>query len=305
MIKKCIVCNENFNAKVHNQYYCSDKCKKQDLTRICKECGKEFQVPKKSSKTLCCSKSCSTKLFNKEKLLGKASKKNKNKNVIDVKCNYCKREYKQTVSEYNRKNKENKKHYCSKECYKKELESKYEQKYCKHCKKAMPLNYHSSVSTFCSKKCAIEYRKEQSTIKSKCKCCGKEIIRMKSKVKDSNNIFCSKECSLRYRILKESNNDINYSRFRDLIERTKEYKTWTNNIANKYKNKCAICNSEKDLAIHHIIHLKSIVEKYNYELDKILKSNEFNNINNGILLCKYHHDMCHDIFSRSNEESLE
>ena len=49
MIKKCIVCNEDFNAKVHNQYYCSDKCKTQDLTRLCKECGKEFQVPKKSS----------------------------------------------------------------------------------------------------------------------------------------------------------------------------------------------------------------------------------------------------------------
>ena len=305
MIKKCIVCNKDFNARVHNQYYCSDNCKNKDLTRICKECGKEFQVPKRSSKTLCCSKSCSTTLFNKERLLGKVSKKNTNKNVINVICNYCGKKYKQTVSEYNRKNKENKKHYCSKECYKKELESKYEQKYCKYCNKAMPLNYQSSVSTFCSKKCAIQYRNEKSTIIGKCKCCGNEIKRIKSQVKDINNMFCSRECSLRHKILKEANNDIKYNRFRDLLERTSEYKTWVINVKNKYNNKCAICNSNNELAVHHIIHLKSIVEKYNYELDEILKSNEFNNMNNGILLCKCHHDMCHDIFSRFNEESLE
>lgn len=305
MIKKCIICNEEFNAKVHNQYYCSDKCKTIDLTRQCRQCGKDFQVPKRSSKTLCCSKSCSTILLNKEKLLGVASKKNLNKYVVDVKCNYCGKDYKQTVSEFNRKNKENKKHYCSKDCYKKELESKYEQKYCKNCNKAMPLNYQSSVSIFCSRGCAMEHRNKISTIVGECKHCGKEIKRIKSQVKDIDNIFCSRECSLRYRILKESKNDIKYSRFRDLIEKTEEYKQWTNKIKEKYDNKCAICSLDKDLAVHHIIHLKSITEKYNYELEKILRSNEFNNINNGILLCKYHHDMCHDIFSRSNEESLE
>ncbi len=76
-IKICTECNREFIPNVHNQIYCSKKCKdkarsrRQNLKRlnnytiprVCVICGKEFIANAPVQKT--CSKECRNKLKNK------------------------------------------------------------------------------------------------------------------------------------------------------------------------------------------------------------------------------------------------
>lgn len=57
--------------------------------------------------------------------------------------------------------------------------------------------------------------------------------------------------------------------------------------------KCVECHKDSDLIVHHINELYNIVKKYNFILDDILNSPEFNDINNGMTLCKKCHNKKH------------
>lgn len=55
---------------------------------------------------------------------------------------------------------------------------------------------------------------------------------------------------------------------------------WSYLVHLRYGNKCALCGSTEDLHAHHIVAWK-VCEENRY------------NVNNGILLCKKHHDLAH------------
>ena len=55
---------------------------------------------------------------------------------------------------------------------------------------------------------------------------------------------------------------------------------WSSRVYNRYEGRCAICGSTDRLEAHHIVPW-SVDEDCRY------------NVNNGILLCKKHHDMIH------------
>lgn len=55
---------------------------------------------------------------------------------------------------------------------------------------------------------------------------------------------------------------------------------WRKAVWNRYNGKCALCGSTNGCEAHHIVPY-SVCEEHRY------------NIDNGILLCKYHHDLIH------------
>ena len=57
--------------------------------------------------------------------------------------------------------------------------------------------------------------------------------------------------------------------------------------------KCVECHEDSNLIVHHINELYNIVKKYNFVLEDILNSFEFNDINNGMTLCKKCHNKKH------------
>lgn len=66
----CENCGKKFQSSQQQSRFCSNRCKSQwrrkngldNEIRICKYCGKEFST-NKYKKTVCCSKTCSNKLF--------------------------------------------------------------------------------------------------------------------------------------------------------------------------------------------------------------------------------------------------
>ncbi len=302
--KICCVCENVFQSSNCNQLYCSSSCREIDLTRTCKYCGEKFKVIKKSSPQIYCSKSCSVSNCNKDGLMGRNAPKNKSKNSIELICNNCGKKFERSMCQERKARKNNRKDsYCSSECYMDYIKKNTIQKYCIECNKALPLNYKSKNKNYCSEECKKVYKDRIHKVHFKCANCGKESSRNKGNTLCSENLFCSRECWREYKLntsTKLERKNHSYQAFREKIHQSKQYKDWKNGIYKKYNNQCAICKSDLDLHVHHIISLyliiKSCVEDIydNENLKKVLSNELFLNINNGILLCKLHHDMCHN-----------
>ncbi len=110
VIKKCIICGKEFNAK-GRALCCSKKCSKENELRkrkkrreknhvpkikICKICGTEFEA---KGNDKCCSSECSKK--NKQKNFKEWCENNRNY-YIELKKEYRKK-HKDEISEYNKK----------------------------------------------------------------------------------------------------------------------------------------------------------------------------------------------------------
>lgn len=68
---------------------------------------------------------------------------------------------------------------------------------------------------------------------------------------------------------------------------TNQQSKWSQSVRERDGNKCVICHTDKNLHAHHIIPVsKDKCNKYIFD------------INNGITLCKYHHNMAHGEWMR-------
>lgn len=294
---KCIVCGKDKISKNPKVLYCSSECKTIDCTRICPVCNEKFVVNKRSKKQEFCSKACATKLRNLNKLAGKKPIRiPKHK----VNCNYCDKEFEVTNLVFERQ----KKFFCCKDHYIKYIQKDVEKRYCINCNTELIFKAKNKTITFCKPECKTEYYKKTRWINCTCANCGISFKKMKCSDKGQKKHFCTSKCYTDYRnqgVSRLERNNNTYQTFRSVLDATKEIKEWKRNVLNKYDNKCAMCDSNIQLHVHHIISAKTIIDDaigkdYTDESVEKMKNNDlYTNINNGIVLCNKHHAMCHNI----------
>lgn len=294
----CTVCETTFTQKSGNQLYCSPECRKKDLTRNCLNCNQEFQVEKKSRRTLYCSKSCAVTVNNKEGIMGKNAKKEKPETQVKLCCHECGNEFTRIMSQVKKSQKKGTdKVFCNRTCYNKYLSRNTVQKYCKHCKEAMPLDYKSKNKIYCSRECRIK----DGQVTYNCKHCGKSNTKGKASIKDVNNAFCNRECLREYALNNSSaiKEKETYTAFRNKIASVQPYKEWQQAVLEKHNHKCALCDQTQNLDVHHIIPIFKIIQRIangEYTLEnyqKVIQDPLLFNINNGIVFCEEHHELCH------------
>lgn len=128
------------------------------------------------------------------------------KTLIKVFCEFCKKEFDTSLSEYNKFLKGKKKHICcSRVCanrlnasrnkgtnnvnYKEKRELK-----CKYCGKIFHVKPSDNDAKFCKRECKDKYNSQQSRIDICCKTCGKGINITKYQY-ENGKVYCSKKCS--------------------------------------------------------------------------------------------------------------
>lgn len=287
--RTCIVCGKEFHNTNVRQLYCSEECKRQDLTITCKQCGKPFMLSKHSEKRwrTFCSKSCGTTWRNTH---AKYSTRKL------YKCETCGKEF------CGSRGARNKHFFCSHECYliwaRKDLPK---DKICEVCGKPL-VSWPQINRGCCSDECFEKAQREKHWDDFICEFCGKKFSRWKCMTKGEHH-FCSHKCYTSYMIANTQNEDMAYGKFRSRLTSTKQSIKWAKEVMDKYDGKCAICGATEDITVHHIIPVKTIirsmgVKDYNYENLMILADNPLlSNVNNGIVLCKKHHGMCHGRFN--------
>ncbi|MFA5072090.1 MAG: hypothetical protein WC511_07120 [Candidatus Pacearchaeota archaeon] len=184
-------------------------------------------------------------------------------------------------------------------------------RYCKQCKREIPKNsldnWTYAKRVFCNKKCYSLWQKTQkiseerklkasNTLKGrkitwikksgkyiKCKVCNKEFYITNSGL---NRRFCSRRCSK----LRENNPGWTgklKETIRKTIESLYEYRLWHSDVLKKDNFKCQKCFSNKNIIVHHIKKVSSIIDEYNIKtIDDAINCQELWNINNGLTLCQ-------------------
>ncbi len=249
---------------------------------VCLQCGKEFLV--KSSKVKkgegkYCSKAC----------VGKSQQKQ-----ITLICEVCGKEF----SVWN--SKKDTRRYCSLECAFKNRPKKDRTEYkCSNCGKLFYVlsKTRTGKTTYCSKKC---YTNSQAGVPSNntgikwdhphpckgkwklagktCEFCGKTVTDRSWKINQTekyNHHYCSRKCAGLAQRKTDKICPRSYGRT--------EYKEWKIAVLARDGGKCRLCEKDgtinrKKLQIHHII-------PYSIRPDL-----EFN-IDNGVAICKKHHDL--------------
>ena len=181
MLKKCIVCGNEFETDKNAQKTCSKQCsiKRKSITDknkikgfelACKYCNKKF-IGNKGTKF--CSKECRSNNL-----------KEKKKEYICT-CIIC-------GNEFNSKNSDSK--YCSNVCKQKWVKNNPRHTLiCKYCNNEFKTN--NINQKYCSEECFSNSQKDNRVCI--CKNCGKEFNK-RNKKSYEKNIFCSKECWLEY-----------------------------------------------------------------------------------------------------------
>jgi len=200
-------------------------------------------------------------------------------------CQKCKKDF--YVNFYRR----NTAKFCSKECYKNKSEYFL---ICKKCKKKIRRTLwqkKSYVGSYCSRKC-YDNRKEKIFVK--CDGCGKRIKIFHSQKKYYASHYCSNKCRINFgpigRLTDENIVDNNYHRFVRSVRHCKRYYEWRNNVREKDKNQCVICNGKNNLTVHHrYVAMYDFIKKYGFNKELIYEDKMFFDINNGQLLCRSCH----------------
>ena len=212
MVKKCIVCDKEFESNRNAQKCCSLECskirkkttdrnKRSNKKLICKHCGSEF-IGNENNKF--CSKECkinnlkeNKKIYNHICIVCGQTFKNRNKkgsfcsdkckknHRYLLTCKYCGKEF----TSNNKKKK-----YCSNECYLSLTKNNREKCICRNCNKEFyKRSSGGDKNLFCSQACSGEYIKKN--IKRYCTTCGSEL-------KGNNRKYCSDECKKKAKVKK-------------------------------------------------------------------------------------------------------
>lgn len=268
--------------------FCSKECKvkfdkKETKTINCSFCNKEITMPKnrlERSKNIYCNNECKSKhkiaqrptyvceycniSFSRKKSVAEKAqhifcsnscKFNAKKDSIKTNCDFCKKE----IEVLNKRKSSQNKIYCSYECMGKDKKQ--------------------NIEVFCSE-------------------CNKQFFTTKYKIEHNINNFCSEECRLIFsnknRVhLENYTLDLAYKKLLERLRGCKAFLDWRTAVRKKYDFKCNECNATTALHAHHIKSLYSIAKKYNFIYEDIKKSPEFNDIENGVLLCSKCHNKKH------------
>lgn len=283
------------SAKNQNQQirFCSLKCKsdhwgKNRVEVTCPVCGKKFlQQKNKANLKYCCSPECSAKNPNNRRLMGQE---------IDLKCPVCEKIFKKRVSYIRKTAKKGQKVWCcSKKCadaYKTIHPNKTKPNVSKKRLSIKPmktfecLNCHKEFQNrknrkFCSNECRLIYV-QKGTKEIQCQQCDKTFKTTAYKIKQGRK-YCSIACRDKARQIEYDT----YGKLAHYLRSTKVYEDWRKSVCDNAHWHCEICGEpiNGNLEVHHKITLYQICKKYDFDIDSILTSQEFTDINNGSCLC--------------------
>lgn len=260
----------------------------------CNYCGKEFKI------TITRYNESKNKIFHccrEHAKLAKQEGKVKYSKEISLICKHCNKEFKLKESYYKKQSKRGQvPKYCSTECRIAEQRKNKEFVKCNNCGKEMLAVKNKNILHFCNEKCRIEYAKKETQIIT-CDNCNKEFEKNKYAYNRAKKHFCSKECYDEYRANKKET----YKEISHYLRTHEKYDEWRAKIFKRDKYECSKCGTKKNLHAHHINQLYDICDKYDMNIDKILNSKEFNDIDNGITLCQDCHALEHPYISRDEK----
>ena len=278
------------NKKGMRIRFCSRECKTKHWGRnrvevTCPVCGKKFlQQARLAHIRLCCSPECSAKNPDNRMLQG---------NNVTLVCPVCKKEFERRGSYIRKTKKKGQTEWCcSRDCAKKYASIKpvKERAYFREKKTIICLHCGNEFQSrapkkFCSEECRKAYSKRKTKMK-KCSQCGKKFKVTGFQAKRERK-YCSIECFNQARKIEHNT----YEKISHYLRSTEQYDLWRQNVCNAANWKCEKCKKQidGDLEVHHKRTLYSICKQYNFDVDKIIQSYEFNDIDNGECLC---HD-CH------------
>lgn len=318
----CQWCNKEFfrsdydirQSKRRNEpiKFCSKECKtayhgRNMVSLSCSYCGKHFKTGTRNvhKKYNFCSSECCHKYHDENDDIGKTTK---------LVCEWCGKEF-EVKNSYIRKQQKRGQNirFCGKDCYasyreyssvsflsKEEIDELYElQKTstCANCGKHVHKTLlqlfkfkntkHKFGGMFCNQQCKEQYRNQNHTIAVNCHYCGKQITVNKFKYESQKQFYCSWSCMQQ----EKSSYKESYKKISHYLRTTSSYLKWKNAVLDKDNHKCIECGSEDDLQAHHVYSLYDICKENNFNIEKILNSEIFNDVNNGKTVCvQCHHD---------------
>lgn len=293
MIVKCKYCDKEFNKKPSEVkknktgiFYCCREHMNVDRnigksSVKCSVCEKEFE--RKNSQIYehnFCSKKCQLQF----------------KPMMKLSCEYCNKEFKIAISYYRKQsNRGQIPKFCSNEC--RHLARRTLDRIsvtCDYCGKDLIIVNKNRIKNFCNIGCKTSYLKENNSITTTCSYCEKEIIKNKYLYDKAKKHFCDQKCYDSYRVSKKES----YKEISHYLRTCEEYDKWRKDIMKRDYYKCVKCNSKESLHIHHINQLYEVCEKYNFDIETIINSEEFLDRNNGITLCTNCHALEHTYIQR-------
>lgn len=282
----CEQCGKNFyhterevkNAKSKNQKirFCSKKCKsdfwgKDRVEVACPVCGKKFLQQKRLvHENHCCSPECSAKNPANRLLMGQET---------TLICKHCGKPFNKKVSYIKKQEKRGQPVlFCSRKCFNDYIHPDTVKVKCKNCEKIIKVTKdREDKINFCDIDCRLDYYKKQK-ITLICKHCGKTFEAIQSQ-KDKK--FCSQQCFDEYRrIIKDT-----YAKLQHYLRSSLNYRKWHSDVLRRANWKCEDCGAYNNLNVHHKNELYNIALKYNFNIQEILNSKEFNDVDNGECLC--------------------
>lgn len=275
--------------------YCSRECatKGRDtrVEQICPVCGKTFLIQKRLANNKgerCCSSECA-KIKHEEV-----------HKLIHLTCKNCGKDFAVENSYYKKQTKRGQNiTFCSKKCSTEYRSRNMITLTCINCGKEFLKNKNqiSETGNTCSIKCLREWQKNQWH-EVRCKNCGKIFKVNDYKFKHQKTFSCSMECK-RDKLAKDRQT---YAQISHYLRTHAKYDEWRFAIYKRDNHQCVKCGiNDEHLHAHHIKPLIDIVNEYNGNIEDILNSDIFNDINNGITLCTKCHQKEHD-FIQINEK---
>lgn len=252
------------------------------MKMTCQNCGEDFKSDRQRK---FCSRNC---------YLDYTRKENKKLHYTEFICEWCgkgfERQNKQVKAQKNTK-------FCSRDCLNAYQKQNNRTVSCGYCGKDIERTLYDIETRdkhYCSKDCHFKDKQTGKIIN--CRTCGKPVYIIPSKERYYNKLYCSNECRL-VEFLNITTNakplsDSEYKQLSERLRHTAKYLTWRAQVL-KQNPKCKICGSTSSLHVHHIISLYEIAVMYNFDYNKIVASEIYIDINNGVTFCKKCHDAIH------------
>lgn len=267
---------------------CATKARDTRVEKQCPVCGKSFLIQARLSNQ---NKTCSSKCAKQ--------KYEENNSPVSITCKNCNKVFHVTKSYYNKQIKRKQEiKFCSKICADTFAKKNMIKCICVNCGNHFLINKKnvSSNGNACSAKCRKEIR-QKNLHEVLCNNCGTTIVLNHYRFIHSQTHFCNRKCRNEFLSKKKDT----YSDVAHYLRTSLKYSDWRKNVFCRDHYQCKKCGSKNNIHAHHKKPLYDIVQKYNYSIENILNSDEFNDIENGETLCSDCHQKEHPYIKRNQK----